>query len=56
MNELLARMRAFSLEDGALFYIVQSQTRGSIPIGADDIRATADDTELLALILARINS
>jgi hypothetical protein len=56
MEELLERMRAFSIEDGALFYIVRSKSRGSVPIWADDIRATANDTELLALILARINA
>jgi hypothetical protein len=56
MGDLLDRMRAFAQEDGALFFVVQTKTRGSVPIWADDIRATANDAELLALVLARTNS
>jgi hypothetical protein len=55
MDELLRKMRAFASEPGALFYSVMTKTRGSVPIWADDIRATANDAELLALVLARIN-
>jgi hypothetical protein len=56
MDELLQKMRAFALEPGALFYVVKTQTRGSVAIWADDIRATANDAELLALVQTRINS
>ena len=55
MAELMDRMRAFAQEDGALFFVVQTKSRGSVPIWADDIRATTNDAELLALILARTN-
>jgi hypothetical protein len=56
MDELLRKMRAFASEPGALFYVVKTKTRGSVPIWADDIRATASDEQLRALVLARINS
>ena len=55
MDELLQKMRAFALEPGALFYVVKTETRGCVPIWADDIRATANDAELLALVQASIN-
>jgi hypothetical protein len=55
MDELLQKMRAFASEPGALFYVVKT-TRGSVAVWADDIRATANDAELLALVQARINS
>ena len=56
MDELLQKMRAFASEPGALFYVVKRKTRGAVAIWADDIRATANDAELLALVQARINS
>jgi hypothetical protein len=56
MDELLQKMRAFASEPGALFYVIKTNTRGPVPIWADDIRATANDVELLALVQARVNS
>jgi hypothetical protein len=56
MDELLQKMRAFASEPGALFYVVKRPTRGAVAIWADDIRATADDEQLRALVEARINS
>jgi hypothetical protein len=56
MDDLLQRMRAFASEPGALFFVIKTKTRGSVPIWADDIRATADDEQLLALVTACINS
>lgn len=56
MDELLKRMRVFVQDQDALCFIVQTKTRGGVAIWAADIRATANDTELRALVLAHIIS
>lgn len=53
MGDLIATLREFAQEPGALFYVLDTAPGFSI-IWADDIRA-ADDDALRALVLASIS-
>lgn len=47
---MLANMREFAKGGGFGFYVIQTKSRGSVPIWIDDINACPTDDELVALI------
>jgi hypothetical protein len=48
-SELLAELRDFAKDPGALFMLIKSPY-GRVPIWVEDIKLTSDDAELQALV------
>lgn len=53
--EMLADMRSFSQGGGVGFYVIQTRSRGAVPVWIEDINKCGTDEQLVDLILQCIS-